>query len=665
MTVQVITAQSPLSLFSNADTIFEITGDLIIPESVQMGKNTVLRFMGGKFSGGIIIGNQTSVEALGNQNVFDDVELTGTWVGAVNDLLFEYAAGVGNSFNTIFKSLLRFEKIDLFRPKYYFSWSLIENDTPQDIDLDGHGAVFFITGTKVSSQSKSVNSYNPTNLFSFESSPRSSFLVKNLIIEDNAATSGEVGYGEPNVSSVHTYYNIFAGLAICTTEFDNVKYDGGGQFCKLYNHYVSADRLIFRNCDLHCNGFAVEIYCDDRTGDLGPGHIGHLNEALFDNCVLHNHYNEYVGVLSFVGVGHTKLLQIVNSKICGYLGNLEVTGVERLLIDNTIFVNHGLCSEVNMEGGSILPGTVRCTNSQFFLTTDIQRPDGMSFECSGETFHLSQNILYLTKPLLFHDIGRFFLNENQFVVPASNEVVLATTEQFSARIGYYRGNRVSCPRVANHHISLRLDTTHVAAQYEPFKVAFYNDIEVDTYHYGYDWSVGFKQMNELNGNGINLVIDSDGYAGWTLDTPELTTNVINETVTVSLIGKAVATTGSEMDLVFCEINEMLPFWIQSSPQSVFRINLYGNIIADIPRAVFSPESQDVRIDVTITQRNGFLDFFVFVNRELYTRHRRQPVADFSPTRLTFSPNDQTKVRLIRFVPGGFILDEPPSFINWQ
>lgn len=684
-TVIIDTTPSSLSVFSTPDTIFEICITINLNKAtVYMGKNTVLRFIGGSFDDGYIRGYHTSVESLCNHAVFDSVELSGEWNGAIHDLLFSYDANSKANFSPILTSLFCFEKIDLYREKYYLKWTRIAIDTPQDIELDGHGAVWYISSDKgdIKKWDKIEDPWGPryiTNvLISYYYYVRGLFRVRNLTIQDNSETSGESDFGEvidyspdkkpeyynleglqqseyPNpVFPNHLVYTIFEGLASSLTEFDNVRYDGGGEFLGSYNLWVDAEKLVFRNCDLHTGGFAVEV--------LNLGNPGSLKEAVFDNCIIHNHLSRYVGVLSFVSAGLTKQLRILNSTICGYPGNLEVFGIEHVMIDNTVFINHGLCSEYHPTIQQ--PQFYTCTNSQFYLTAQNPPPSAFAFSSMGDNVLLKNCFFYMTRNLLFCNIKRLHLYDNTFVVPMATEYAVVIGE--SVRIGYYRNNRLSCSWVsANHHISPRVDTPYVLAQYEPFRVAFYNDIEVDTYHYGCDWSMGLKQMDELNGDGISLSIDSDGYAGWTLDTPELTTDVINDTVTISLVGKAVATSGPETDLVFCEINEMLPFWILSSPQSVFRINLFGAIIADIPRSVFSPQSQDVRIDVTITQVNGYLDFFVFVNRELYTRHRRQPVADFSPTRLTFSPNDQTKVRLIRFIPGGFILDEPQSFNDWQ
>ena len=105
------------------------------------------------------------------------------------------------------------------------------------------------------------------------------------------------------------------------------------------------------------------------------------------------------------------------------------------------------------------------------------------------------------------------------------------------------------------------------------------------------------------------------------------------------------------------------FWFATVNTTVYIIYLGTTQIANITRAAFGSGSSDVRLDITITQINGYLDIFVFVNRELFAKQRSEPFECFSPTNLTFSPSDLTKIRLIRFVPGGFILDEPESLLT--
>lgn len=704
MTVQEITSQSPLSLFSNADTIFEITGVLNLGnDPVQLGENTVLRFMGGSFSTGTLVGNNSSIEALGHEDVFLGTELTGTWKGAVNDLLFSYSLN-GNPispdyqtpFNSILASLLHFEKIDLYRREYYLNWSRIGIGTSQDIELDGHGATWYISSNKgrINTSDEWGHTYEDYVLITFSSptdpndpdnlpsdyNNRNYFRVWNLIIEDNHATiPGITNYGEeidysftyhagdqnnpddpgrsvPN----HVRYDIFGTLAARLTEFENVKYDGGGQFFKVHNAWVDADRLVFRNCDLHTCGFAVEVQNqgDDTNGIITPGR---LNEALFENCILHNHISRFVGVLSFVGVNNTNRLRIVHSRICGFPGNLEVCGVREVSVDHTVFVNHALCSETCLDGNNnIVPGIFTCTNCQFYLTYPESPTLSYTFCASGEHVCLANNCFYLTRYMRFREIHRLYLYDNRFVVPNNVENVLITGTD--VRIGYYGNNRVSCPRVQNHHVNLRLDTAFVIAQYDPFILAFNNHTEeIAIWNQGFNWSKDLLTMPQLNQflssiQQPQVTLDQEGYATGYSTSPLITKTVLNDTVSITLIGKS-STGNTESVLVSCGVGDM-SLYIKSSSSSVFFVLLGACQVASIPRC-----EEDTRLDVTLTRINGLFEVFVFVNKKLWGIERRPGIGYVVPATISFTPNMTTIIKGFRFTPGGFILDEPETLMT--
>ena len=523
---------------------------------------------------------------------------------------------------------------------------------------------------------------DPDNLPS-DYNNRNYFRVRNLIIEDNHATiPGITNYGEeidysftyhagdqnnpddpgrsvPN----HVRYDIFGTLAARLTEFENVKYDGGGQFFKVHNAWVDADRLVFRNCDLHTCGFAVEVQNqgDDTNGIITPGR---LNEALFENCILHNHISRFVGVLSFVGVNNTNRLRIVHSRICGFPGNLEVCGVREVSVDHTVFVNHALCSETCLDGNNnIVPGIFTCTNCQFYLTYPESPTLSYTFCASGEHVCLANNCFYLTRYMRFREIHRLYLYDNRFVVPNNVENVLITGTD--VRIGYYGNNRVSCPRVQNHHVNLRLDTAFVIAQYDPFILAFNNHTEeIAIWNQGFNWSKDLLTMPQLNQflssiQQPQVTLDQEGYATGYSTSPLITTTVLNDTVSFTLIGKSSAFGQGESILATC------PVWgadlfVKASSDSVFRVYLDSTLITSLPRS-----SDDVRLDVTITMINGCFDVFVFVDKELRDRYRIDENSEdyVIPLVLYFTPNLVTKIKGFRFAPGGFILDQPESLLT--
>lgn len=702
-----ITANSPLTDFNDPNTIFIIEDPLNLrpiqeqdPLIITLGAYSVLTFTDdGAILNGTIEGNFSSIDYMGQENRLSNVTLKGIWVGSICDLIFEYDAtpAVKPAFNDIMKSLLCFQKIDLCRSEYFFQWEAVDPDysvTPHgsndqdeqgeqeeqgeqggsggpggpteqppvishDVEMDGHGARFYLAADKgTSTVGNSGSAYDIPSLMSVfnEDIQRNCFILKDLTIEDNADTSPYMGYGEVNVYSQHIVYSIFEGLASCRTEFRNVKYDGGGEFLKCHNDSVSAQLLLFKDCELQTNGHAVEIACDVQTGDQGAGS---LTEALFDHCTLLNHFSRFDGVLSFTGAGLTNRLKLLNSRVGGYHGNLEVTGVKQVLINKTVFVNHGICSGVRTEGGETYPSVCHCTASQFLLS-DIPGWNG-SFRVCGRNVLLINNRLACCGELVFSHIERLFFHDNRIEVPGLTAHLIDTDS--TVGIGYYGNNTLFSPWINDGPYPFRLNTASVLAQYEPFRSLFRNGPGEEIDCTSFNWSNGFKRMNELENDGITLNIDNDGYAGWGLDTVDLSTTMVHDTVTISLVGKPASDNGSGTNPVICEVGDMIPLNIECSQQSVYIIYLGTTQIANITRAAFGSGSSDVRLDITITQINGYLDIFVFVNRELFAKQRSEPFECFSPTNLTFSPSDLTKIRLIRFVPGGFILDEPESLLT--
>ena len=357
-------------------------------------------------------------------------------------------------------------------------------------------------------------------------------------------------------------------------------------------------------------------------------------------------------------------LRIVHSRICGFPGNLEVCGVREVSVDHTVFVNHALCSETCLDGNNnIVPGIFTCTNCQFYLTYPESPTLSYTFCASGEHVCLANNCFYLTRYMRFREIHRLYLYDNRFVVPNNVENVLITGTD--VRIGYYGNNRVSCPRVQNHHVNLRLDTAFVIAQYDPFILAFNNHTEeIAIWNQGFNWSKDLLTMPQLNQflssiQQPQVTLDQEGYATGYSTSPLITTTVLNDTVSFTLIGKSSAFGQGESILATC------PVWgadlfVKASSDSVFRVYLDSTLITSLPRS-----SDDVRLDVTITMINGCFDVFVFVDKELRDRYRIDENSEdyVIPLVLYFTPNLVTKIKGFRFAPGGFILDQPESLLT--
>lgn len=656
------------------NTIYEIQYDFDLHDgTIQIGANSVLRFLGGSFSNGNIQGTETSVDAIRNYEVFNGVILTGTWVGEINDLLFHYdpsylipvnpaeegippgqpTPSAREDFTPILRNLLQFEKIDLFRNEYFLNWNRVYSASDSSIRpvyIYGHGATWYIRwykGAKVNTQ-YGPQAYSTGSIVYFFHK-KSAFHVEDLNIVDNKETSPYPGYGEENVESVHTIYSIFEGLAHYTS-FENVNYDGGGKFLSSYNYEIKADKLVFKDCNLHTNGFSIEIMCRDRTADFGPEYIGSLHEARIDGCIIHNHYSQYVGPLSFVGEGGIDSLVITNTKICGYRGNLEVMGVNVVFIDNSVLVNQGLSS----ESSNGRPRLYKCSNSCLYLTVDFH---GMgAFNATGKSLYLINNYIYLTSRLEFNDIDRLYCYGNNIVVPSAETNYVFVVG--SVKIGYYAGNHVAAPHLHNGQVSVRLDTPYVLAQYSPFEIAYNDHSEKNGFCYTFNPWVGLTAMSSFQ----TISTDANGYAR--TNGESLVLNAISpvyDTFSFSLIGRSFSFSGIH-DVASITIGTYT-LKVEQNYGWIYYITVNNSLLCPISGQDNNAENQDVRLDITCSQINGSFEVFVFVNNELKARYCGAPLNNFIPGGLTITPNSSTGIQAVRLVPGGNIVDEPQTLIT--
>ncbi len=630
---------------------------------VALGAWSVLRFQGGRIMNGTLQGNGSSIEVPGDGNVFVDVVFTGSWKGYCNDRYFSYNSSGHANFVPILKNLLYFDTIDLSRAEYFIQWTEVVVPGNHPICLNGNGAIFYIGSDKgtVIPYDPDVNVWGPSyatgTLISFNANRRKFFCVKNLTIEDNAATSPYTGYGEANVYQEHTRYAMFEGLAFVRTEFINVKYDGGGQFYWFYNDVFDARQLVFKDCDLHSNGFAIELACRRRTEGQTVLSMGSLEETIIDNCIIHNHYSRFVGVLSFVGEIGIKHISVADSKICGYRGNLEMTGVDDLQINNCVFVNHGISMED--EGHHTV---VRCIDCQFYLTEPFPNA---TYVIKGETVFVENCLFYINQYITFDNIDRLFFFNNNLVVPSSAFYVMVTNP--TVKIGYYRGNYVSSTNIVDRRVKARLDTSYVTAQFEPFKLTYKKDSLSDVLCYTFNSIKGFKKMSELTG----ITCDSEGYACTNGEQATLLSPnpVYNETITVSLVGKSISSTGIH-SLVSVPFGDYSLFINQHYG---FMFNVYLNQFdettqSNVAQVILNLDvadyiGQDVRLDVTVTQINGYFEVFVFVNMELFAKYRTNALTSFTPGNLLFTPYPSTVLKEIRYLTGGMIVDEPDTLLT--
>jgi len=621
-----------------------------------LGANSILRFIGGSLSNGTLIGANTMIDAIADYEVFNRIALGGTWRGGINDLLFHYdpteqpTPPIRQDFSPILRNLLLFEIIDLFRKEYFLNWGRIYTNSSNSIQLNGHGAVWYIAGDKGTKNTTQWGSnYDESFLINFADNRRI-IQVSDLTIVDNPAISKNPEiYGEQNLYTDQTNYSIFQGLGSLITVFSNVNYDGGGRLHSDYATNIKADKLVYKNCNIYSNGFALEIMCV-KTIQNNEETEGHLNEIVIDHCTIHNHFSIFVGPLSFVGEGGIDKLQINHSKICGYPGNLEVFGVNEVYLENSVLVNQGLCSEFNYER----PKLFKCSNNSLYLTHDFNGVK--TFSTMGKNLYLLNNYFYISSRLNFSNIERLYCFNNTLIVPKSDSNYIFVVD--SVKIGYYGNNTVSTPRIYSEHASIRIDTSYVLAQFSPFKIAYNDHVEESIFCYTFNSMKGLTEMTSFP----SITTDANGYAktnGETICLAAVTP--VNDTVSFTLIGRSFSYSGVH-DLASISVGNFT-IKVEQSYGWVFFVTVNNSLVCPVSGAAYDAENQDVRLDITLTQINGSFEVFVFVNGEVKAKYKGTVLSVFSPGAMTVTPNSSTGLRMVRFVPGGNIVDEPQTLIT--
>ena len=389
------------------------------------------------------------------------------------------------------------------------------------------------------------------------------------------------------------------------------------------------------------------------------GYQVRLDQIVIDQCTLHSHANKYAGPLSFVGSAGVERMIIRNSKICGYRGNSKFFGVKTLMVDNCILVNQGPSSEYTNQ----MPVLVKYTNCHFFITENYS---GRAYSAAGKNLYFSNNIFQISHRLVFSEADRLFLLNNTIIVPTSASDYIFVVND-SVKIGYYQNNAVACPRMYENHVSLRLDNPNVLALYSPFQVAFCENSDRMIYSYNFGPWNNFQDMSSQS----LITTDNDGYARTNNESLVVPSpSPVNDTVSVSLIGKMFSEDGVHPIGAFT-IGNTLPnnetvqttVTIEQSYGYIYLVRVGNTALAYILSKKYNGFNEDVRLDITATAVNGFLEIFVFVNLQLFAKARYDESIGLSVGNLTITPNSSTGIKQFRFVPGGFIGDEPNDFID--
>ena len=160
----------------------------------------------------------------------------------------------------------------------------------------------------------------------------------------------------------------------------------------------------------------------------------------------------------------------------------------------------------------------------------------------------------------------------------------------------------------------------------------------------------------------SITTDADGYARTNGETVILSAATpVNETVSLTLIGRSFSFSGVH-DLASITVGDC-GIKVEQSYGWVYFITVNNSLLCPVSGAAYDSANHDVRLDITLTQINNSFEVFIFVNKELKAKYKGTALDEFSPGSLMVSPNSSTGLKMVRFVSGGYIVDEPQTLVT--
>ena len=180
-----------------------------------------------------------------------------------------------------------------------------------------------------------------------------------------------------------------------------------------------------------------------------------------------------------------------------------------------------------------------------------------------------------------------------------------------------------------------------------------------------------KQPQISMSSQSTITTDNDGYARTNNECLAVPSpSPVNDTVSISLIGKMFSDSGGHLiglltigNIISNNETVQTNVTIVQCNGYIYKVLVGNTVLAYILSSKFNGFNEDVRLDITATAVNGFLELFVFVNLQLFAKARYDESIGLSVGNLTITPNSSTGIKQFRFVPGGFIGDEPNDFID--
>lgn len=368
--------------------------------TLTLKKGESLRFEGkGCIKNGKVEGNGGSLEAVEPGVRLKNVQLTGSWSGAINDQIFYYNEGKKNHFSIV-SSMLKFNDVQFTRSRYYLEkWETIYLNKGNDV-IEGNGVTFIITSSKGKYHSTDWgNKYNVPHLISSSGNKGAELVMRNINIVDNSKTVS--GWGE-NVSRTDPVIYSYIYPYHPKMTFENINSDGCGGLFGTYNTNADMGYVIIKDCNIKTSQFAIELI---NKYDAAKKTTGRNALVQITGCDIYRYPNAlFVGAISLVSLNAKEHLLkkavISNNKIYeSNIGNLELSAVAEVELTSNTMHNEFCYS------GDTVPDSYLISNNTFEIGTPDAGGINASLKLGGKNIDFRGNtIRIVSAPFPFIEV---------------------------------------------------------------------------------------------------------------------------------------------------------------------------------------------------------------------------------------------------------------------
>jgi len=374
------------SFFKGTGCTVDRTYDLGGAE-ITLPEGFTITFKGnGKLVKGVLKGNASKLVYKGEAVRFENVSLSGTWSGHVDDFIFLRPSD-GSRDHLILSNIMKFNDVNISRDEYFvFKWSpILLNE--EEINVEGNGVKIYLPSDKGGTHmTRWGTRYDNECIFSSRTDGRRARFADISIIDNPAVRSG---WGTDVTARMPVLLYYFAPTHH-ELIFENVHTDGPGTILEVYNHTKQMSSVVLKGCEVKTCQFGVEIANVDGA-KCGKVLIDSCHFIRYPQCV-------FCGPVSIVGDAHSVDSVIIRNSVLYEVngGNVEMTGV-----DHAVFTGNN-CTNASCYVGDVPPITMECTGNVFNLKKIEDETRSVSLNYGGERLVVSHNSYnVLSKPYPF------------------------------------------------------------------------------------------------------------------------------------------------------------------------------------------------------------------------------------------------------------------------